>query len=735
MNSSQSIIFPPLPACFRLLLPLIMAVYFPIFGQNVSAITVVLPSEKSAQIALRTVNNRGYASLAQLSRAAFPGSVCAPSRNEISFKTERLRFAPSSFMVLRENSTGSRVAQMNVPAITLDGELYVPATQFFPTLETLGLYKVTMAPGRVVLRMFGQAPPSAELLAPPIDSSIPKPKAKPILSEKSSAAPSSEIDTPGDEHLSAEPPVIVPGRYTLPPDLVRSAEPQAAKITLPKSSETQKINVAVAAEPKALPKSVQKPKPSAPKQERHAEAPAAQHPENTVSHTPENTTVEAEKPSTKATNHPSDNHKADNHKADNHKADNHKAEEKPRAILAEAAPVNVPAPSPGKPSAEVPETTSDASSSLESAEVLEMESTAADIRVTSVAASRKSSEKTEILFRSNVPIPTFQKPEIHGKEITIRFPQVANSVSSFDEIERIFPLSEVRAETVKGVLNLHLALKIEPKSCEARRVGERGIALSIEYPPSEMGDKATTETTKKRWDLDVIVLDAGHGGEDAGAVSINGFKEKDVTLAIAKKIKKLLKELLPKTKVVMTRQDDTFIELYRRSQIANQAGGKLFLSIHCNSMPSKPHPANGFESYILRPGRNDDAVRVADRENGVIKLEKRKDKYQELSEEKLIVATMAQSAFVKFSELFASNIQEEVGKTTALHNRGVNQAGFYVLVGSSMPNVLFETAFLSNTDDEKFITSDKGQEKIAEGIAKAIKRYASEYSALIQKSK
>ena len=96
---------------------------------------------------------------------------------------------------------------------------------------------------------------------------------------------------------------------------------------------------------------------------------------------------------------------------------------------------------------------------------------------------------------------------------------------------------------------------------------------------------------------------------------------------------------------------------------------------------------------------------------------------------------MAQSAFVKFSELFASNIQEEVGKTTTLHNRGVNQAGFYVLVGSSMPNVLFETAFLSNTDDEKFITSDKGQEKIAEGIAKAIKRYASEYSALIQKSK
>ena len=96
---------------------------------------------------------------------------------------------------------------------------------------------------------------------------------------------------------------------------------------------------------------------------------------------------------------------------------------------------------------------------------------------------------------------------------------------------------------------------------------------------------------------------------------------------------------------------------------------------------------------------------------------------------------MAQSSFVKFSEQFASTVQDEVGKSITLHNRGVNQAGFYVLVGSSMPNVLFETAFLSNTEDEKFITSEKGQEKIAEGIAKAIKRYASEYAVRLQKSK
>lgn len=90
---------------------------------------------------------------------------------------------------------------------------------------------------------------------------------------------------------------------------------------------------------------------------------------------------------------------------------------------------------------------------------------------------------------------------------------------------------------------------------------------------------------KNTRDLDVIVLDAGHGGEDAGAISINGHKEKDITLAIAKKTREFLKEYLPTTKVVMTRSNDTFIELERRTQIANKSGGKLFLSIHCNSMP------------------------------------------------------------------------------------------------------------------------------------------------------
>ncbi|MEY3689119.1 MAG: hypothetical protein RIT37_681, partial [Bacteroidota bacterium] len=161
---------------------------------------------------------------------------------------------------------------------------------------------------------------------------------------------------------------------------------------------------------------------------------------------------------------------------------------------------------------------------------------------------------------------------------------------------------------------------------------------------------------------------------------------------------------------------------------ANKNKGKLFISIHCNSMPTKPHSANGCESYILRPGRNSEAVRVAEKENAAIRLEKEQVNYEDMSEEKLIISTMAQSAFVKFSEKFAAMLQKEVSGKTGLFNRGVNQAGFLVLVGASMPNVLFETGFLSNINDEKLLASEKGQQIMAEGIVKAVKRYAQEYA-------
>ena len=127
---------------------------------------------------------------------------------------------------------------------------------------------------------------------------------------------------------------------------------------------------------------------------------------------------------------------------------------------------------------------------------------------------------------------------------------------------------------------------------------------------------------------------------------------------------------------------------------------KNFYKFSCQSNPNKS--AHGFETYLLRPGKNEDAIEVASRENEVIKLEDRTyNRYQDLSGENLIMATMAQSVFLKESEELAAMIQTEMAKSVKSKNRGVKQAGFHVLIGASMPNVLIEAGFLSNRNEEK----------------------------------
>lgn len=331
-----------------------------------------------------------------------------------------------------------------------------------------------------------------------------------------------------------------------------------------------------------------------------------------------------------------------------------------------------------------------------------------------------------VTFAANIPIEQYQKPEIRGREMIIRFPNAVNGISSFSDLVKHSSVKSFTKEQIRNFLLYTIRFSSDIEHVSIKKINATSVKVIIRLKKQD-----TIQTPKQSigaWDLDVIVLDPGHGGEDAGAISINGYKEKDIALSISKKVRELLKKELPSTKVVMTRDDDTFIELYRRGQIANKQKGKLFISIHCNSMPSKPHPANGCESYILRPGRNSEAVRVAEKENSSIRLEKEQINYDDMSEEKLIISTMAQSAFVKFSEKFAAMMQKEVSSKTGLFNRGVNQAGFLVLVGASMPNVLFETGFLSNVNDERILITEKGQQSMAEGIVRAIKRYAHEYA-------
>lgn len=236
------------------------------------------------------------------------------------------------------------------------------------------------------------------------------------------------------------------------------------------------------------------------------------------------------------------------------------------------------------------------------------------------------------------------------------------------------------------------------------------------------------ERQKQKWKLDVVVIDPGHGGHDPGAIGLIGTREKDITLGISLKLGELIQKEIPDVKVVFTRKTDRFIELYRRGQIANESGGKIFISIHCNSTERKPSSANGFEIYLLRPGKTEDAIRIAEKENDVVKLEKDfEDRYQELTEENFIILTMAQSSYVKQSERFAEMLEETMSAQMEGQRQPVKQAGFYVLVGASMPNVLVETGYLSNVKDERFLRSPAGQKKIATAMLNGLKGYMNEY--------
>lgn len=237
----------------------------------------------------------------------------------------------------------------------------------------------------------------------------------------------------------------------------------------------------------------------------------------------------------------------------------------------------------------------------------------------------------------------------------------------------------------------------------------------------------TIKKKSKKPKFDVIILDAGHGGKDPGAIGTSGYKEKQATLAIALMTGELLREELPGIKVIYTRNDDRFIELYRRGDIANKHKGKLFISIHCNSTPEKPSKARGTATYILRPGRTDAAIKVAARENAVIEFEKDKKRYEGLSDIEFILTSMRSAQDIRYSERFAASLQQEFKKQEGLRSNGVEQAGFYVLIGASMPSVLIETAFISNPHEEELLRSEEGQQVFARSIVNAIKKFKKSY--------
>lgn len=254
------------------------------------------------------------------------------------------------------------------------------------------------------------------------------------------------------------------------------------------------------------------------------------------------------------------------------------------------------------------------------------------------------------------------------------------------------------------------------------------IQMLIRLPSADKNNSIKKDTSKshsvikqdKQWKIDKIVIDAGHGGKDPGAVGKGGTKEKTVTLSVALKLGKMIEDKTG-VSVAYTRTTDEFVSLKNRTQFANSQNAKLFVSIHCNA--SKRRSAAGFETFFLSPSRNDEAQSVALLENEAIQFEEDRHEYGDFTNEKFILASMMQSVFVKESEDLADKVQNGLARKMTIKNRGVSQGPFYVLMGASMPSILVEAAFISNKSEEKFLKSDSGQQKIAEGIFTGLKQF------------
>ena len=220
-----------------------------------------------------------------------------------------------------------------------------------------------------------------------------------------------------------------------------------------------------------------------------------------------------------------------------------------------------------------------------------------------------------------------------------------------------------------------------------------------------------------------IILDAGHGGKDPGAIGYYNIKEKNIVLDITKKVGNYIKNKYPDIDVIYTRDDDTFLGLRNRTNIANEKKGQIFISIHANASTAKS--ARGFEIFLLGTSSVEKAMEVTIRENASIAFEDNQEQYKT---ENQLIANHLQMKLLKESEKLAifieNNVKKELPKTRI---RGIKQAGFHVLVGASMPNLLVEVGFLTNKSEAKLLNKSGYRKQMAKGIFEGIDQYIKYY--------
>jgi N-acetylmuramoyl-L-alanine amidase len=253
------------------------------------------------------------------------------------------------------------------------------------------------------------------------------------------------------------------------------------------------------------------------------------------------------------------------------------------------------------------------------------------------------------------------------------------------------------------------------------------IAKVLEKTPKEKPLKVALPPITRPANLRRIVVDAGHGGKDPGAIGPSGVMEKDVTLAMAKRLAVRLENELG-CQVVLTRDKDIFLPLEERTAIANRVGADLFISLHANA--SNNSNAQGIETYYLNFSKNDKAAAVAARENGT--------SLKQVGDLELILFDLMANAKINESSRLAAEIQKSLVGHLGRHfpnvkNHGVRQGPFYVLLGANMPSVLVESAFISNKMEESRLGDSKYQDHAATAIARAVRTFSQDSKTIANK--
>ena len=234
----------------------------------------------------------------------------------------------------------------------------------------------------------------------------------------------------------------------------------------------------------------------------------------------------------------------------------------------------------------------------------------------------------------------------------------------------------------------------------------------------------TSNAQNRKIGINTVVIDAGHGGPDAGAVG-RLYKEKDINLDVALRFGRMISEHYPDVQVIYTRKTDVLIPLAERGDIANRAKADLFISIHINS--NKSSSPSGVSVYVMGVDKASKNMDVAMKENDVITYEEdystRYQGYKPGSTESLIMFSLMQYAYQTQSCLLADMVQKQFVGNTQMQDRGVRQAGFLVLWRAAMPSILCEFGFISNPTEEKFIGSKKGRETYARSLFNAFSQY------------